>query len=131
MTIGDHSSTYNYSSSGDLTSTQYASGLRRIWTYDEMNLLSGSALYNKENDLLSSIGLTLNWNGRVTMTMQPRNVTTELIYDTSERVISATILGSGGLKFLEVTSSVSDSTVKSYIFGDQVSIELSCTTCLA
>ena len=96
-----------------------------------MNLLSGSALYNKENDLLSSIGLTFNWNGRVTMTMQPRNVTTELIYDTSERVISATILGSGGLKFLEVTSSVSDSTVKSYIFGDQVSIELSCTTCLA
>ena len=100
---------------------QYASGIRRTWTYNEMNLLTESAIYNEDNDLLASISLTYNWNGRVIMTKQPQNVTTELVYDTSGRVISATIPGSDGLHFVEISSIVSDSMVKSYMFGDQVS----------
>ena len=87
-----------------------------------MNLLIGSAIYNENDEVLASVSLTHNWNERITMTMQPQNVTTELLYDTSGRVISATIPGSQGLQFVELTSVVSDSTVKSYIFGDQVSV---------
>ena len=120
MTINGRSSLYNYSSNGDLTSIEYASGLRRTWSYDKMNLLSESAMYTVEGDLLASIGLTNYWNGRITMTLQPHNVSTELIYDTSGRVISATTPGSNGVQFTELTSIISDSTIKSYKFGDQV-----------
>ena len=118
MSIGDHSSAYSYSINGDLISIQYASGLRRMWAYDEMHLLSGSAIYNQEDDLLAAIDLTHNWNGRVIMTMQPHNLTTELIYDTSGQVIAQRF---GSLHFVEISSLISDSVVKSYMFGDQVS----------
>ena len=89
-----------------------------------MNLLTGSAIYNEDGDLLASVSLSRNWNGQITMTIQPQNVTTELVYDTSGRVFSATTPGSDGLQFVEITSVVSDSTVKSYMFGDQVSIRV-------
>ena len=121
ISIGNHSSAYNYSTHGDLISIQYASGLRRTWTYDEMYLLSGSAIYNQEDDLLAAVSLTHNWNGRMIMTMQPQNVTTELVYDTLGRVIASSPQNSGSSHFVETSTVVSDSVIKSYMFGDQVS----------
>lgn len=118
MTVDGLTSSYDYSSNGDLTAIQYASGLKRIWTYNEMHLITGSAVYNEDDDLLASIDLTLNWNGMITMTLQPQNLTTKLLYDTSGRVISAASLG--GPQFVEVASAVTNSVVKSYLFGDQV-----------
>lgn len=121
ISIGNHSSAYNYSTHGDLISIQYASGLRRTWTYDEMYLLSGSTIYNQEDDLLAAIDLTHNWNGRMTMTMQPQNVTTELVYDTLGQVIASLPQNSDSIHFVEMSTVVSDSVIKSYMFGDQVS----------
>ena len=118
MTVGDHTSFYNYSADGYLVGIHYASGLRRAWTYDQMHLVNGSAVYNEYGDLLTSIGLSYNWNGQVVMTTQPRNLTSEFLYGIFETVISAKT--SRGHRFVEVTSTVSDSTIKSYLFGDQV-----------
>ena len=116
VTVGGRSALYNYTSSGDLTGVQFASGERRIWTYDEMNFLNGSTVYNDDN-ILASIGLSQNWNGRITMTTLPQNVTAELLYDTAGKVISGTL--PGGVRLVEETSVAS--TLKSYKFGDQVS----------
>ena len=116
--VGGHTSFYNYSADGYLVGIHYASGLRRAWTYDQMHLVNGSAVYNEDGDLLTSIGLSYNWNGQVIMTTQPHNLTSVFLYDIFETVISATT--SRGHRFVEVTSTVSDSTIKSYVFGDQV-----------
>ena len=121
MTVDGHSSLYNYSSSGDLSVVHFASGLSRIWTYDEMNLLNGSSVFNADGDVLASIGLSHNWNGRVVLTTKPQNVTIELLYDTSGKVIASA--SPGDVWFMEVTSVIADSTIKSYMFGDQVSIK--------
>ena len=121
VTVDGHSSLYNYSSSGDLTGVRFASGLSRIWTYDEMNLLNGSSVYNEDSDILASISLSHNWNGRITMTTQPQNVTVDLLYDTSGRVIASA--SPGEVWFMEVSTIAADSTMKSYMFGDQVSIK--------
>ena len=121
ISIGDHSSAYGYNTHGDLTSIQYASGLRRKWTYDEMHLLSGSAVHNPEDELLAAIDLTQNWNGRVTMMVRPQNVTTELIYDTLGQVIASLPQNFGSTYFVEMSTVVSASLVKIYMFGDQVS----------
>ena len=117
VTVGGRSTLYNYSSGGDLTGVHFASGERRTWTYDEMNLINGTTVYN-EDIILASIGLSQNWNGRITMTTQPQNVTAELLYDTTGKVISGTL--PGGVRFVEETSVAAGSTVKSYKFGDQV-----------
>ena len=121
VTVGGRSASYNYTSNGDLTGVQFASGERRIWTYDEMNFLNGSTVYNEDN-ILASIGLSQNWNGRITMTTQPQNVTAELLYDTTGKVISGTL--PGGVRLVEETSVAAASTLKSYKFGDQVSLFL-------
>ena len=89
--------------------------------YDEMHLLSGSAVHNPEDDLLAAIDLTQNWNGRVTMTIRPQNVTTELVYDTLGQVIASMPQST---HFVEVSTMVSNSVVKSYVFGDQVSCRI-------
>lgn len=89
-----------------------------------MHLLSGSAVHNPEDDLLAAIDLAHNWNGRVTITMQPQNVTTELVYDTLGQVIASMPQNSGSTHFVETSTMVSDSVVKSYMFGDQVSCRI-------
>ncbi len=122
--IGDYSSTYGYSTDGDLINIQYASGLRRKWTYDEMHLLSGSTVINPEDDLLAAIELTRNWNGRVKMMVRPQNVTTELVYDTVGQVIASRPQNSDSTYFMEMSTVVSASVVKSYVFGDQVSYSM-------
>ena len=121
VTVDGHSSLYNYSSSGDLTGVHFASGLSRIWTYDEMNLLNGSSVFSEDSEVLASVGFSHNWNGRVVMTTQPQNVTVELLYDTSGKVIASA--SPGEVWFMEVTSVVDDSRMRSYIFGDQVSVK--------
>ena len=118
VTVGGRTSLYNYSTDGYLVGIHYASGLRRTWTYDKMHLVNGSAMYNKDGDLLASIRLSHNWNRKFIITTQPKNLTFEVVYDTFGRVISATT--PKGTRFVEVTSMISDSTIKSYMFGDQV-----------
>ena len=118
VTVDGQSSMYNYSSSGDLTEVHFASGLRRKWTYNEMGLLNSSSAYNGDV-FLASIGLSRSWNGKITVTTQPQNVTVELMYDTLGRVVSSASPGEVPVK--ELTSITTDSTVKTYLFGDQVS----------
>ena len=120
MTANGQISLYNYSSGGDLTAIKYASGLTRIWTYDGINLVNGSALYNENSDLLASISLSHNWNGKVAMITQPQNLSTELLYDTSGRVFSTST--PSGHRFVEITSVTLGSITKSHKFGDQVSM---------
>ena len=93
-----------------------------------MNFLNGSTVYNND-DILASIGLSQNWNGRITMTTLPQYVTAELLYDTAGKVISGTL--PGGVRLVEETSVAVGSTLKSYKFGDQVSSFLPRSLCMA
>ena len=90
MTVGDKSATYTYSDQGDLLSTDYHTGERRILEYDDNNLLSASETYSASMELVASMKLSHSWNGKVLMTVQPYNRTVQLVYNTIGDIISGT-----------------------------------------
>ena len=122
VAVGNRMSTYNYSSSGYLTGIQYASGLRRTWSYNELHLVTGTAEYNVEGDLMSSIEVTPRWNGRFKMTAQPQNLTTEILYNVNGGTCSFATPNT--LPYVEKTSVIAGTTVKTSIYGDQVCLLL-------
>ena len=90
MTVGDKSATYTYSDQGDLLSTDYHTGERRILEYDDNNLLSASETYSASMELVASMKLSHSWNGKVLMTEQPYNRTVQLVYNTIGDIIAGT-----------------------------------------
>ena len=124
VAVGNRASSYNYSSSGYLTGILYASGLSRTWSYSENHLVTGTAEYNEDGDLLSSIEVTPRWNGRFRMTTLPQNITTEILYNVNGGTSS--FLTPKSPPYVEKISEISPgTTVKTYMYGDQVCMLLS------
>ena len=120
VTIGDNSATYNYTSDGDLSEATFASGMKRSWTYDSNRLLCRSAVNSESGDLLASLDVTNNFDGKATITMFPKNMTNEIVYDTTGAILSSST--ESDVKFTEVETVVpgSEMMMKSHMFGDQV-----------
>ena len=111
VTVGDSSTTYFYNDQGDLININYASGSYSTLQYDSNSLLSGTESYSDSGELIESVSLSYNWNGKVWKTIQPNNLTQEIVIDTSGTVIAITtdngiplveveLAGSGGNKIL-------------------------------
>lgn len=56
--------------------------------------------YSKTGELTALVNLTHSWNGRLEMTVQPRNQTLDVLYDFSGRILSVT--GKDGVPLVQV-----------------------------
>ena len=94
--------------------------MKRSWTYDSNRLLCRSAVNSESGDLLASLDVTNNFDGKATITMFPKNMTNEIIYDTTGAILSSST--ESDVKFTEVETVVpgSEMMMKSHMFGDQV-----------
>lgn len=122
VTIGNNSASYNYTSDGDLSEAIFASGMKRSWVYDSNRLLCHSAVNGENGDLLASLDVTNDFNGKATITTFPRNRTNEIVYDTAGAILSSST--DSDVMFTEVETVVPGSEVrmKSHMFGDQVKL---------
>jgi len=118
VTIGTSSATYTYNEQGDLTSISYSSGGRRTFQYNSNGLYAGSMSYSKTGELTASVNLTHSWNGRLEMTVQPRNQTLDVLYDFSGRILSVT--GKDGVPLVQVDFPRG----QRILSGDEVSLKL-------
>ena len=75
VTIGDQSVSYSYNEEGDLIKVVEATREQRRFSYDDRSLLVESAVFSDSDAIVSSIAITYEWNGRVTMSLQPENRT--------------------------------------------------------
>ena len=100
LTTGTGSATYNYNEQGDLTSICYSSGGKRTFQYNSNGFYASSDSYSEAGELTASISLIYSWNGRLEMTVQPKNQTLDTLYDFSGRILSMT--GKDGVPLVQV-----------------------------
>ena len=86
-TIAEGSATYSYSEDGDLLEVISINGNRHTFEFDKYGRLSGYGSISPVGDLLSQVSMVPEWNGKVTMTVQPMNKTIEAIYNTNGEVV--------------------------------------------
>lgn len=103
VTIGNLTTAYSYNDKGDLANILYSTGNRKVFEYDETNLLCAVKSYSNTSSELFSITRTNNWNGNVLLTIQPRNTSTEITYDTAGRIASYST--NGGMALVELINS--------------------------
>jgi hypothetical protein len=122
VTIGSNSASYNYTSNGDLSEAIFASGMKRSWVYDSNRLLCRSAVNSENGDLLASLDVTNDFNGKATITMFPKNKTNQIVYNTDGAILSSST--DSDIMFTEVETIVpgSEMRMKSHMFGDQVKL---------
>ena len=75
VTIGDQSAIYRYNEKGDLIEAVAATLEQRRFSYDDSGLMVESAVYSDSESLVSSVAITYDWTGLVTMNLQPENRT--------------------------------------------------------
>lgn len=123
VTIGSNSASYNYTSDGDLSAATFASGMKRSWVYDNNRLLCRSAVNSESGELLASLDVTNDFNGKATITMFPKNKTNQIVYDTTGAILSSST--DNDVMFTEVETVVpgSEMRIKSHMFGDQVRLK--------
>ena len=88
VTVGQNSTSYTYSTEGDLIETNEASGERKTLEYDEYKLFRGSSKFNQDGEVLASMTLEQDWNGKVNVAIEPTNTSLEIVYDSYGRLIS-------------------------------------------
>ena len=86
-TVASGSATYSYSEDGDLVEVTYVNGNRRTFEYDEYNRLSAYGLISPMDEVVSRVSVVPEWNGKVTMVVQPMNKTIEAMYNTNGEVV--------------------------------------------
>ena len=75
VTNGDQSVSYSYNEEGDLIQVVEATREQKRFSYDDRGLLVESAVYSDSGTLVSSVTITYEWDGLVTMSLQPENRT--------------------------------------------------------
>ena len=75
VAVGEQSASYKYSTEGDLVEVVDATQEQRKFSYDHRGLLIQSAVLSDSGTLVSSVALTYEWNGLVTLSLQPENQT--------------------------------------------------------
>ena len=121
VTINDQSASYKYNEEGDLTEVVEATQERRKFSYDNSGLLVESAVYSDSDILLSSVAITYDWTGLVTMNLQPENrtITTYIDSEGSPKTFSS----SPDIPPI-VQIDLPASNGKMLVVGDQVSLSL-------
>ena len=85
VAVGDQSASYRYNEEGDLIAIVEATNEQRSFSYDDRDLLVTSAVFSDSGKLVSSITMTYDWNGLVTMNLQPENRTLATYIDPQGR----------------------------------------------
>lgn len=73
--VGEQSESYRYNEDGDLIEIIEATQERRAFLYDDRGLLVESAVFSDSSQLVSSLAVSYDWSGLVTMRSQPENRT--------------------------------------------------------
>ncbi|XP_041361873.1 uncharacterized protein LOC121377841 [Gigantopelta aegis] len=115
VTKGANSVQYTYTDSGDLESVVYANGRRTEFKYDSNYWLSETAGYSTSGELMSSIQYQTDYNGKLTVTENPRQTKSEYLYD--ENLNVASMLGDDGVSVKYIRSRQTGRTI---LHGDQV-----------
>ena len=113
-TVANGSATYSYSEDGDLMEVTYINGNRRTFEYDEYSHLSGYGSISPVGEVVSQVSIVPEWNGKVTMTVQPMNKTIEAIYNTNGEVVFLREEGSLPLILAQLPGK------STLLFGDKV-----------
>ena len=74
-----------------MISIKFASGRKRCFIYDSHHILTRNEFYHTSNSLLQSTEISYLWWGKVHLTLQPQNRTSEITYDPSGNVVAAKI----------------------------------------
>lgn len=115
-TVAEGSATFNYTEGGDLKELAYINGNRRTFQYDEYSRLCGYGSLSFAGEVVSQVSMVPDWNGKVTMSVLPRNKTFEVVYNTDGEVV---FLREEGSLPLILTQLPGRSTL---MFGDKVCI---------
>ena len=113
-TVANGSATYSYSEDGDLMEVTYINGNRRTFEYDEYSRLSGYGSISPVGKVVSQVSMVPEWNGKVTMTVQPVNKTIEAMYNTNGEVVFLREEGSLPLILAQLPGK------STLLFGDKV-----------
>ena len=89
--MGEQSASYKYNTEGDLVEVVDATQEQRKFSYDHRGLLTQSAVLSDSGKLVSSVALTYEWNGLVTLSLQPENQTIGTYIDPQGRPKSFSI----------------------------------------
>ena len=73
VSVSDQSASYGYNKEGDLIEVVEATQERTRFSYDDRSLLVETADFSESGQLVSSVAITYDWNGLVTMNLQPEN----------------------------------------------------------
>ena len=116
MTVGESVTTFMYNDEGDLETVNYADGSMQTFDYDIHSLLIQISSFSSSGELIIEISLQRDWNGKVSMTIQPNNKTVQIGYGTSGEPL--TIIDDGGVPMI-ITQSLGRQRL---FIGDQVSV---------
>lgn len=114
VTVAQGSATFSYNEAGDLMEVTYINGNKKTFKYDEYNRLSGYESLSPAGEMVSNVSMVHDWNGKVTMTVQPMNKTIEAMYNTNGEIV---FLREDGSLPLILSQSPGRS---SLLFGDKV-----------
>ena len=73
--VSEQSARYQYNEYGDLIEIIEATQERRTFLYDDRGLLVEAAVFSDTHQLVSSLAVSYDWSGLVTMILQPENRT--------------------------------------------------------
>ena len=73
--VSEQSASYRYNEYGDLIEIIEATQEQRTFLYDDRGLLVESAVFSDSRQLVSSLAVSYDWSGLVTMRLQPENRT--------------------------------------------------------
>lgn len=113
-TVANGSATYSYSEDGDLMEVMYINGNRHTFEYDEYSRLCGYGSISPVGEVVSQVLMVPEWNGKVTMTVQPVNKTIEAMYNTNGEVVFLREEGSLPLILAQLPGK------STLLFGDKV-----------
>ncbi len=115
MTVGESVTTFMYNDEGDLETVNFADGSMQTFDYNIHSLLTRMSSFSTSGELIVEILLQRDWNGKVSMIVQPNNKTVQIGYGVSGEPLM--VMDDSGVPMI-ITQSLGRQRL---FIGDQVS----------
>jgi hypothetical protein len=79
-----------YNDEGDLETVNYADGTMQTFDYNIHSLLTQMSSFSSSGELIVEISLQRDWNGKVSMIVQPNNKTVQIGFGVSGEPLMVT-----------------------------------------